>query len=100
MENILGDKTILSLLEIVDMEQGKKQELIALLPAMDEVDRRDIFQILYQLFAIETDNKIALEEAKMLAKKSENSNSFDWKEFEKIEEKVLKELLQKKKKPA
>lgn len=96
ISSILGDKTITSLLEIVTIDGQKKQELIDLLPAMDEEDRRDIFRILYQLFAIQTENKIALEEAKMLATKIEHPDSFDWAEFEKIEEKVLKEITQKK----
>jgi len=95
MENTLGDKTILSLLKVVSMEEDKKQELITLLPAMNEEDRLDIFRILYELFAIQTDNKIAVEEAEMLAKKIEHPESFDWQEFSKIEEKILQEVISK-----
>lgn len=93
MRRILGDKTIISLLDLADMEPQKKKELIELLPAMNEEDRRDVFLILYQLFAIQTENKIALEEAKMLREKMNDPKSFDWKKFAEIEENVLRETL-------
>lgn len=93
MLSILGDKTIISLLNLTRMEPQKKKELIELLPAMNEEDRRDVFLILYQLFAIQTENKIAFEEAKMLRGKLNDPQSFDWKKFAEIEENVLKETI-------
>lgn len=93
MPSILADKTIISLLDLTNMEPQKKRELIELLPAMNEEDRRDVFLILYQLFAIQTENKIAFEEAKMLRERIKNPDSFDWEKFREIEENVLRETI-------
>lgn len=93
MASILGDKTLRSLLQAVQMEDAKKEEVISLLPYMDAQDRVDIFWILYRLFALQANKKITLEEARILSD-STKKNEIDWGQVGQIEEKVLKEIVQ------
>lgn len=92
MTTILGDTTIRSLLNVVTMDAVERQEIITLLPVMDEQDRLDVLGILYQLFALQTENKIVLKEAEFLAKKLKQSGPFDWKKFSQIEQDILAQI--------
>lgn len=95
MPNILGDKTILSLLDLVELEEERKQEIRDLLPKMNEDDRREVFEMLYQLFSIKVQKNTLAKQSKTLAQKTDDIHSIDWQKFNDAEKEALKEILSK-----
>lgn len=94
MPNILGDVTFTSLLELLEIEPEKKQEIIDLLPKMDEKDRSELFESLSQLFEYQLEKKVIAQKADMLSKEK-NPDNIDWQKFATIEKEALKEILSK-----
>jgi len=93
--NILGDKTIISLLDILDMEAERKKELKDLLPYMDSADREGVLEDLLKLFSLQVDKATTLERAKMVMDDLQHPGKFDWNRFNNAQEEVVNDLLAK-----
>lgn len=93
--NILGDKTIISLLSMLDMEAAKKQELIDLLPYMDTQDREGLLEDLLKLFSLQIDRASTLKRAQMVKDDLTHPGKFDWNKFNNTQEEVVKDMLAK-----
>lgn len=93
MGSILGDKTIASLLDIIEMEPEKKQEIRDFLPSMDEKDRQDILESLLNLFSLQVQKEVTLKQGEMIAQSGQSPDSFDWQKFSNVEDEVLKNII-------
>ena len=93
--NILGDKTITSLLSLLDIEAEKKKELTDLLPYMDTADREGLLEDLLKLFSLQIDKASTLKRAQMVQEDLQNPGQFDWNRFNSAQEDVVKDMLAK-----
>lgn len=93
MKNILGDITFTSLLEMIEMEPEKKQEIIDLLPKMDGKDRSELFESLSQLLEYQFEKEVIIKEADML--KGQTPESIDWEKFDNIKKEAAEKIISK-----
>lgn len=92
-KTILGDKSITSLLDLVEMNKSQKEAIVTGLPVMNEEDRAEILVLLYQLFNSQVGRKVMKKQAETLAGRDDAKGSLDWEAFARTEEDVLRDVV-------
>jgi hypothetical protein len=61
---LLADETLKGFIEIIGLNQGQKSSLLEKLPQMDEEERRDLFNLLKDIYLLDLEEKESIERIK------------------------------------